>query len=300
MPVGPQCVSEKLWRAIVWTLRITVALECLGNWRWFAQIGETPLLVWLISPADIGGLALSESIGLAVQQSIGWLALAAGVGVVLRPCAAVLGPLTVLQLLIAVAMWRTDYGFRPQATWLPSQLTALFPFATQAARIVAPLALLLVDPWRVARPLKQRHIETAMNLLTCGTALTFFSHGIEAWQHYPAFIDLLLNTDIRFLGIGLTQSGAEQLLSYIGAMDMLTAAVCLNRRWRGILWWMAFWGGITALSRISAFGFDSAWHAAAIRAPHLGAPLAVVLYWHLLRLRSAGDQAVSSSNEPAD
>jgi len=278
--------SGKLWQAIVWTLRMTVALQCLGNWRWLAQIGESPLLSWMISPEDVGGLNWNEATGLAVHQAIGWLVLAAGVCVVLRPCAAVLGPLSFLQFLFAVAMWRTGYGYVPQAAWLSPQWAALFPLATQSARIVAPLALLLFDPWRVERPLSRRRIRLAMGLLLWGAAFVFLSHGIEAWHLHPVFVDLLIGTSGRLLGVALSQSSAEAMLSIIGVFDIIVAVACLFPRLRGVLWWMAFWGGVTALSRVTAFGWESAWYAAAIRMPHLGAPLVVVLYWHLLGWRA--------------
>jgi len=275
--------SSKLWRAIVWTLRITVAVQCLGNWRWLAQIGESPLLSWMISPIDVGGLNWQEATGLAVQQATGWLALAAGVWVLLRPCAAVLGPLALLQLLLAVAMWRTGYGYAMQAAWLSPQGTALFPLASQSARIVAPLALLLLDPWQAERPLSQRRIRLAMRLLLAAAVVVFLSHGIEAWQLYPVFIDLLIGTSGRLFGFSLSQSSAESMLSIIGVFDIFVAVACLFSRLRGVLWWMAFWGGVTALSRVTAFGWELTWHDAATRMPHLGVPLAMVLYWHLVR-----------------
>lgn len=279
--------SGKLWRLIIWTLRATVAMQCLGNWRWYAQIGETPLLSWLISPADVGGLGFSEAAGLAVQQTIGWLTLAAGASVIVRPCAAVLSLLVLLQLSIAVAMWQTDVGFSLQAPWLPPWLGSLFPFGTQSARIVAPLSLLLLDPWRAQRPLGKRRAETAIGIMRWGIALTFLAHGVEAWQHHPLFVDLLIGTCRRILEVELPQATAERLLSIIGIVDLLAAVACVATHWRPLLLWMAFWGGVTAISRITAFGFDSSWYASAIRAPHVGLPLAIVLYELLLRWNPA-------------
>jgi len=289
--------SGKLWQAIIWTLRITVALQCAGNWHWLAQIGESPLLSWMISPHDVGGLNWNEATGLAVHQSLGWLALVAGCFVLVRPCAAVLVPLGLLQLLLALAMWRTGYGYTPEVAWLPPQWVAFFPLATQSARIVTPLALLLLDPWRAKRPLSPQRILLAMRLLLGGATFAFLSHGIEAWHLHPAFIDLLINTSSRLFGAKLSQSSAEAILSIIGIFDLFVAIACLFPRLRGVLWWMAFWGGITALSRITAFGWDMSWYAAAIRMPHLGAPLAVVLYWHLLRWSSSDQRSASSSQQ---
>ncbi|MCA9232595.1 MAG: hypothetical protein KDA57_18240 [Planctomycetales bacterium] len=275
--------SSKLWQAIVWTLRITVVVQCLGNWRWLAQIGESPLLSLIVEPRDVCGLAWSEATGLTIQQSAGWLVLLAGFFVMLRPCAAVLGPLCLLQLLFAVAMWHTHSGYTPQASWLPPQFIALFPLATQSARIAAPLALLLLDPWRAKRPLSESRIRLACHLSLVAIALTFFAHGIEALEHNAEFVDLLIVSSSRLLGNALPQANCETLLTIIGGLDLLVAVACLVPRFRSILWWMAFWGAVTALSRITAFGWESAWHAAATRFPHLGLPLAVVLHWHLVR-----------------
>jgi len=295
--------EDKLWRTIVWTLRITVALLCLGNWRWLSQIEETPLMSLFWDQPDVGGLGWSEATSLTIEHSIGWLALLGGVCVLARPCAAVLGPLVLLQLLIALAMWRTGDGYALQANWLPLPLVALFPFATQSARIVAPLGLLLLDPWLVERPLSQRRVAAGIGCMRWGVATAFAAHGIEAWLHNPAFIDLLINSSQRLLGWNLTQTTAEQLLSIIGILDLLVAIGCVGSRSRVILWWMAIWGAITACSRITANGLDTSWHATVIRWPHVGLPLAVVLYWYLLQ-RSHGcenaQDSVPSPREPSN
>ena len=234
----------------------------------------------MIDPRDIGGLAWNESTGLAVQEAVGWLVLLAGILVLLRPCAAVLGPLGLFQFLIAVARWRTVSGFALQATWLSPEWTALFPFATESARIVAPLALLLLDPWRVERPLKPYRIRFAMGFILAGTALTFFAHGIECLQGNPVFLDLLISSGHRLVGYDLSQSSAEALLFVIGVIDLFVAVASLSSRMRGVLWWMAIWGGITSLSRMTAIDWHASWFAAATRAPHLGLPLVAALYRH--------------------
>ena len=219
--------TSRWWRAMIWSLRIGVALQCLGNWWWLTRIGESPLLGWLINPADIGGLQWNESTAIATQRAIGWLALVAGVVVLLRPCAAVLGPLVLLQVTIATAMWRSADGFSLTADWLPAQWVTLFPFMTQAARIAAPAGLLLLDPWRPARPLREKRTRSAVTLLRWAAAVTFLAHGIESWQHNPQFTDLLIGATARVFGAELSQSTAEKLLSIIGAADMLVAIACV-------------------------------------------------------------------------
>lgn len=276
---------------MIWALRIAVALQCLGTWDWFTRWQETPFLHWLLDPTDVGGLNWSEPTALVVQQTVGWLTLLAGACVLARPCAAVLGPVALVQLLIAVAMWRTDDGFTLESNWLSPQTTALFPLATHVARIAAPLGLLLLDPWRAERPLSNRRVAPAIGGLRWAMAITFFAHGIEAWQLHPEFIDYWISASEAILGTRMSQPAAEQLLQLIGAMDMLVAIACVSTRWRSVWWWMAFWGGVTALSRVAAFGLNAGWFAACMRAPHVGAPLAVVLYWHLVEWPRADSAA---------
>jgi len=196
-----------------------------------------------------------------------------------------LGPLVLLQTFLATAMWRIDDGFALEVVWLPPQLTALFPYATQSSRIVAPLALMLLDPWRAKRPLSRQRVDNCMYLMRWAIALTFFAHGIEAWHHHYVFTDLLIVSAQRLLGIELTQASAEQLLSLIGAADMVVAVVCVATRWRAVLWWMAFWGAVTAISRIVGGGWGTSMHAMLTRAPHVGLPLAVVLSFCLVESR---------------
>jgi len=282
MPTDSHSDAEPLWRAIVWVLRITVALQCVGNWRWLTQIEETPLLALLWGHADVGGLGWDESAALAAGHAIGWLTLAAGLCVLVRPTALLLVPLALLQLLFAVAMWRTGGGFALQIDWLPLPIAALFPLATQSARIAAPLGLMLLDPWLVERPLSPRRVSAGIGLLRWAAALTFVAHGIEAWQHYPVHVDLLIDSLNQTLGIRLSQAAAEHALTAFGMVDVLVALACVGTRLRWVLWWMVLWGAITAASRTLAYGWEIAWHETATRVSHLGAPLAVVLYWHLV------------------
>jgi len=274
--------SNWRWRVILWTLQITVALQCLGNWRWFTQIQETPLLHWLINPHDIGGLGWDESTALTTQQIVGWLVLLAGGVVLWRPRPVVLGALALLQTLIAVAMWRLAEGYALQTQWIPPQLLTLFPLATQMARMVAPLGLMLL-----VRPGDQKsRLASAVTLLRWTIAIVFLTHGIEAWQQNPKFLDLLIGASQRLLGLSLPQSLAEQILTVIGGVDVLLAIACVSIRSSSVLWWMVIWGAITAFSRIAAHGWPFAWHETFTRITHIGLPLAVVLGWHLLKYES--------------
>lgn len=287
--------NDRLWSQILWTLRVTVCLQCLGNWRWLTQVQETPLLHWLINPTDIGGLAWNESTAFATQQVIGWLVLLVSVLVLWRPHAALLLPLVLLQTLVTVAMWRIADGYSLQVAWVPAQLLTLFPFVTQLARMAAPLGLMLLCNTSPSRPSDQRRIAHTMQMLRWVTAIVFLAHGIEAWQHNPKFVDLLISSTHNVFGIYLTESMAEAALTTIGALDLLLVVACVSRRWLAVMGWMAFWGALTAFSRVLAQGWETSWHEAFTRVPHLGVPLAVALWWHLLKCTSNADSTEEDS-----
>jgi len=292
MPTSSDFEQNRLWRAIVWTLRVTVVLQCVGNWYWLTQIEETPLLHWLLDPTDIGGLAWSEATALLVQQIVGWLVLLAAFLVLWRPHAAVLGPLVLLQVLITVAMWRIAEGYSLQASWAQPQVLTLFPFATQLARIAASLGLLLLCFAAVERPLGERRVALTMQMLRWASAAVFLAHGIEAGQLNPKFVDLLIDSTQRLFGYSLSQSTAERWLVVIGGLDIVIAIACVSVRSLTVMWWMAFWGGAAAASRIVAFGWDKSWHETFTRSPHFGVPLAVVLWWHLLKCQQTDASTV--------
>jgi len=278
------------WQLVLWTLRIAVVLQCLGNWRWLTQIEETPLLHWLASPRDIGGLAWNEPMALTVQSGVGWSLLLAAALVLWRPQVLVLLPLAGLQVLIATAMWQLADGYALQADWVPLPLLMLFPFATQLMRIAAPAGLLLlVSRWLT--PAK------TMQLLRWSVAIVFFAHGIEAWQQNPKFLDLIINANQRLFGVNVAQTTAQWSLTVIGAIDMALAIVCVSFRWLGVLGWLTFWGGVTAIARGLANGWDVSWHEVLARSSHCGIPLSVAIWWHLLRWET-GSTTTAKDHSP--
>ena len=274
---------------------MTVALQCLGNWRWFTQVEETPLLHWLLGPSDIGGLAWKESTSLVVQQVVGWFVLVAGAIVLWRPVAAILVALTLIQIAITVAMWQIADGYSLQLDWVPARYLTLFPFATQLLRIAAPLGLLLLSQNTGNKTDFLQRSARTMLFLRWATAIVFVAHGIEAIQLNPKFVDLIIGTTQSTLGISLAQTTAEHCLAVIGVIDVLVAVACVSVRWTPLMCWLTFWGGITALSRILANGWDLSWHESLTRTPHFGVPLAVVLWLQLIKSEQAAVEAVKDS-----
>lgn len=289
--------QHKPYGTIATVLRATVALQCLGNWRWMTQIQETPLLHWMLDPADIGGLAWAESTALAVQQTLGWSLLLAALVVVWRPHQIVLAALFVVQLLIAIAMWRIADGYPLKASWLSPSVVLLFPFATQLLRIAAPLGLLLVEHARAKPSADVTAMHRAMQLLRWAVAIVFVAHGIEALQLNPKFTDLLIGSTQRTLGVELSETSAERMLMAVGVIDIVVAITCVCVRSLAIIGWIALWGGLTACSRIVALGWETAWHEALTRVPHCGVPMAVALWWHLLKSRPWSDTTVTKRDE---
>ena len=109
-------------------------------------------------------------------------------------------------------------------------------------------------------------------------ASTFAAHGYEATRLNPRFVDLILAADRNLFRLGIDQAGAESILRCIGVHDIALALVVLAGRFTPrVLLWMAFWGVVTACSRV-VLGGPGAIHHAVIRAANGGLPL--VLFFH--------------------
>lgn len=135
-----------------------------------------------------------------------------------------------------------------------------------ATRFAAPLVLAAWD-----------RVEVTRWLLRVSVSLTFLMHGFEALNLHPQFIDYLLATDRRLFGLGLEQSGAEIMLRIIGVSDVVLAGLVLTGRdFRPVLAWAAFWGVVTASSRVVQGGAP-ALHHTLIRTANGGLPFVLLL-----------------------
>ncbi len=172
------------------------------------------------------------------------------------PTVRLAGALTASAWCLALALFESKVGGAPYTeVALPAHAT----------RIAAPLLLAL---WH--------RRGAAVAVLRVSIALTFAIHGFEALGLHPGFIDYLLSADQRLFGLGLGQSEAEILLRLIGIHDVVLAVLVLSgRETRHILGWMAFWGAVTALSRVVQGGGGAAHHAL-IRVANAGLPLVLL------------------------
>ena len=113
-------------------------------------------------------------------------------------------------------------------------------------------------------------------LLRLAVAVVFLTHGYEAWQHHPRFIDLIIGTWAKYFDVWLDQTLVTQILTVIGVVDILVGVGILLTWNPVLLGWAAFWGLLTALSRMTAFGWG-AYPDVLFRATHFLVPLALLL-----------------------
>ncbi|MEQ8839296.1 MAG: hypothetical protein RID07_20995 [Lacipirellulaceae bacterium] len=186
-------------------------------------------------------------------------------------------------------MLKTNYGYSLERNWVAPHVERWFPLGGHAARVVAPLGLILIDPfwgfWRKGTNLSPKSIRafSGMNLMRMAIDCTFAIHGMEALQLKGTFLDLLIGTSQRWFGWDMSQIVAEQILTIVGYVDLAVAGGCLMVRSRLVCGWLAVWGFVTALSRITAGGLENHWHETLWRASHFCIPIALGLYWHILR-----------------
>lgn len=205
----------------------------------------------------------SESAMLAVERGAAWTLLAVGIAMMLRPVRALLAAIAVWFTLLAVL---SSY----QGGYFGHEYSVL----AHATRIMLPLALLaLIWPtddheWRR---------ELAGRLLRIAVAVTFATHGIEALEHHPEFIDFVI-TAFRRVGIAVTEPTTRVMLTAIGVQDLFLAALVLTNRWRAVAAYMAFWGLLTAGARIVHLGLWR-WPATVVRAANWAVPLALYFLW---------------------
>ncbi|MDG2012325.1 MAG: DoxX-like family protein, partial [Pirellulaceae bacterium] len=183
-----------------------------------------------------------------------------------------------VPVLVFVSLWCLLLAV---AEMLRGGLFTEWAVAEQAVRFATPaaLGLLLISQ---AREVSQRAIQGATWLLLLAVAATFLVHGFKAVLCYGPFVDLLLLSEQQWLQRGIEQNTAETLLVFFGWLDIGLAVAILLTRWRAVACYMAFWGFLTATSRVTAFGVD-AWPEVLLRAANGGAPLALVVCFCLLR-----------------
>jgi len=210
------------------------------------------------------------------------------------------GPL-LLYLIVWLSMINAAHMVRD------GDLFAKWAFGEQAVRILAPLALLMLLPCPGRQVLPTARTIDAVGVLRFAAAMTFFVHGLKALYLHGPFVDLILQSGGNLLGenFSLQQQDTTWPLRLIGAVDIAVAFLLVTTRLRFVAAYMAFWGLVTAASRMTATGFGpfadpftiGRYGEFLIRAANGGAPLAIFFFWHLSH---KSPRPSARSKEPQD
>jgi hypothetical protein len=238
-------------RGAEWVLRLAVAGAAIaGAWSAWAHYSELNSLLY----AHAG---VSESQARSVDVGC-------AVGLLLSAALALCG--TRSWWIGFAALW--FLGEAGARMLLRGHALPELALLAHSARYLLPLALLLASRERTG---------WAEGCLRWAAALTFAAHGIEALNHVPGFLDLLLLTARRF-GLPVSEAQAAGLLTVIGVLDLALAGLIVVRRVRGVALYMAFWGAVTLASRVTAGGLAQ-WQEALVRLPNAAAPAALFFLW---------------------
>ena len=132
-----------------------------------------------------------------------------------------------------------------------------------ATRWVMPLVL-WGALWQLKAGKRRQVFEKYIIIIALAScSVTFAVHGWEAFCQNPPFQDLLYNT-FSIVGWNMSPQSNAYILKTVACMDIALAVLLLILQRPGIFLWLAFWGAITALSRITAIGLE-AWPQSAVR-----------------------------------
>lgn len=266
--------GERNWREIVSRLlRIAVFIHMVGltyalYTRAGSSIGGVALMDWGVTHATIAFHEKLWSLVLLLMATV----------LLFKPVA--LLPFFISAAIFADTAAAYRFGGAPFVEWV---------YFTNALRYALPLALgiflMSEKPWSA---------RATSWLLRIALAVVFAFHGLEAIQQHPRFIDFLIGSASKLTGLRISESAAVFLLKIIGGVDLFVAALLLVKRWPALLAWLCFWSLLTALSRITTYGFMS-FPETLIRSSHIIAPLAIYAL-----SRWEGNAAIVEKTAPAD
>lgn len=159
---------------------------------------------------------------------------------------------------------------------LHSSFAYEYALLTHASRIGLPLILYLFYRGEKVWSFDKRFLIRLM------VGLTFIGHGIEALMEHPKFIDFLIEGFSMLFGYDLSEGAAIQLLTLIGATDIVLAISGLLKPRVWIYSWMAAWGFVTAVCRVMYFEWEGVFPML-VRSAHWALPAIAV--WAILEKR---------------
>jgi len=227
-----------------------------------------------------------------VERMGAYLLLGLAIAALIRPHWAFVLPIAVLVTAEALAQYFNG-GF-PFAEWV---------IYAHALRYGAPWALLVLFFAPLGRWMgPHNHLRVTGWVLRIAIATVFAIHGIEALLQHPRFIDYIIGTTHNLTGHYLAEATVVTMMRVIGVVDLVVAALVILKPHPAVLYWMAFWGLITALARVTTFGMGHHYEVW-LRTAHFLAPIALyfVLRAQAQYRKAAAEapQARGASPEPA-
>ena len=192
-----------------------------------------------------------------------------------------LAPLRQRTLIFCVLCSLWFGGVALDATFHAETLYQFLALPAHATRWCLPLLLWwsLEASWsRAPQILRARSRRRINQVARWALAATFAAHGLEALLVNPEFIELLTNSSRRLLAWTVPRDLQRALLTAIGLIDLLVAALLLlgKERARGPLAYMLIWGFITAASRSTSFGLEGL-AGTLLRSANWGLPLVLLI-----------------------
>lgn len=270
-------------RMLQGTLRVAVAMQCLGIAAARLHLGETAACVPLLEQAY--GLAPAE-IGL-LQSGVAWGCLVIGLVTLCRPSWVFLFPLCCWEFLNAASGTLYGEGLLAQGAW-----------ALQAPQYVVPLALLLIDLWPPALKTTLIMARMAVMFSLIAGIVALGAHGWITLQQLDGegevfrIVQKLARDVVRY---PLSTQHLRQITLAVGLAEIAAAACLLCGRVKlvaggSVLWWMTYSIGLAVTGGMT--GYAQALQLAA----NWGGMLMVLQFW-LFAIHERGFEYLPESGE---
>ena len=106
--------------------------------------------------------------------------------------------------------------------------------------------------------------------------LIFMAHGIGSFLDNGLYIDYIIGFVRDYTALSIKQQQAEELLIVIGIIDVTVAVLVLIKPFKALIYWVIFWGFLTALLRIVDASILN-YAEFLMRVPHFGLPLVLLI-----------------------
>lgn len=266
--------NQKSLSLAIFLLRTAVSLICLGWGFWLAarlgsQTGAWLLMDWQWDHSNIGPWERRTGVALIVTSVLLWI-----------PHGWVFS-LPVALIIIFDAWAGMTVGGYAFSDWT---------LGAHAGRYMTALALFI---WGLGALTSRISIKHAEWMLRLGIAGVFIVHGLEAWWQHPGFTDFLIGTAENIFGWDWTEETTFWILRAIAVVDITVALLLLFSTHVALIGWLAFWGLLTALARVTTHGTEL-FYEVMLRAGHYLGPI-VILFLHHATSRQSKEESETSN-----